>query len=144
MMINYPVQSEYSPPSAVEQKTFSVLLIDDEPDILTIFKKSLEMSGYSTYGFVNPVAAVEHFKQNPKAYDIVITDVRMPGMTGFEVARIIKKLNPDVKIILTSSFEINMKEFKAVLPSIEIDGFLDKPMSIHKLGDLIKSVKKNG
>lgn len=142
MPTTYHVQSSSTGPSAVEEKT-SILLIDDETDVLTIFKKSLEMSGYSTYGFVNPVAAVEHFRQNPKAYDIVITDVRMPGMTGFEVAREIKTMNPDVKIILTSSFEINMKEFKAVLPSIEIDGIIDKPMSLHKLGDIIKSVKKN-
>ena len=130
-----------STPVSYEEKT-AILIIDDEPDILAIFKKSLEIAGYSTYGFVNPTAALAHFKENPKGYRVVVSDVRMPGMSGFELAREIRKLDPDVKIVLTSSFEISMKEFKTVLPSLKINGILEKPITLEKLNDIIKHVAK--
>lgn len=127
----------------MQQKTASILLIDDEPDILTLFKRYLEMSGYSTYGFINPTAAVEHFKQNPKAYQIIITDVRMPGMSGFQVVREITKMNPDVKIIMTSSFEMSMKEMKTVLPSLKVDGLIEKPIELQKLNEIVRNLQES-
>ena len=127
---------------SVQQKTSSILLIDDEADILTIFKKFLEMSGYSTYGFVNPTAAVEHFKRNPKSYQIIITDVRMPRMSGFQVIREVREINPDVKIIMTSSFEININEMKTVLPSVKIDGLIEKPIKLEKLNEIVMNLLK--
>lgn len=136
------MQAQTSKPSAVQQKTASILLIDDEADILTLFKRSLEMSGYSTYGFVNPTAAVEHFRQNPKAYQIIITDVRMPGMSGFEVVREIRKMNPDVKIVMTSSFEMSIKEVKTVLPSLRIDSLIEKPIELEKLNEIVRNLQK--
>jgi CheY-like chemotaxis protein len=123
-----------------ESEKFSILLIDDEPDILSIFKKSLEIAGHSTYGFMNPTAALAHFKENPTQYRVVVSDVRMPGMSGFELAREIRKLNPDIKIVLTSSFEISMKEFKTVMPSLKINGILEKPVTLDKLNDIINDV----
>jgi len=125
---------------SVQQKPASILLIDDEADILTLFKKFLEVSGYSTYGFVSPTAAVEHFKQNPKSYHIIITDVRMPGMSGFEVIRQVKKINPDVKIVMTSSFEINIDEMKSVLPSVKVDGLIEKPIKLEKLNKIVTNL----
>jgi DNA-binding NtrC family response regulator len=135
------VQAQPSPSPAIQRKA-SILIVDDEPDILTIFKKAVELAGYSTYGFVNPSAALEHFRQDPKAYQAVITDVRMPGMSGFDLAREIRRMNRDVKIILMSSFEISMPEFKKVLPSLEIDGIFDKPVGLDKLNAIIKSIVK--
>jgi CheY-like chemotaxis protein len=73
-----------------QQKLSAVLLIDDDKDILTVLKRSLELKGVNTYGFTNPVLAVEHFKNNAASYDIVVTDIRMPQMNGFEVARAVK------------------------------------------------------
>jgi DNA-binding NtrC family response regulator len=124
------------------QRKTAILIVDDEPDVLTIFKKSLELAGHSTYGFVNPSAALEHFRQDPKAYQIIITDVRMPGISGFQLAREVRKINQDVKILLMSSFEISMPEFKRVLPSIKIDGIFDKPVGLDKLNAIVKSVLK--
>lgn len=80
-----------------EQRKISILIVDDEPDIISVFKKSLEKIGYSTYGFVNPSAALEHFTLNPKEYQIVISDIRMPGMNGFQLVKEIKKNQPGRK-----------------------------------------------
>jgi PleD family two-component response regulator len=56
----------------------SILILDDEYDIVTILKKSLSIAGFSVFGFTDPLLALEHFKSNSDMYEIVLTDVRMP------------------------------------------------------------------
>jgi DNA-binding NtrC family response regulator len=128
------------PSSSTQREKTAILIVDDDTEILTIFKKSLELAGYSTYGFSNPVAALEHFRRNSRAYQIVISDIRMPGMSGFQLIREIRRMNKDVKIILTSAFEISMSEFRTVLPSLRIDGLVEKPIGLDKLKTIINSV----
>ena len=110
------------------QKTFSILLIDDDADILTIFKHSLAQVGIHTYGFTNPMLAVEHFRRNANSYDIVIIDIRMPHMSGFQVARAVKQIRPDIKVAFATSFDINKSEFDKIFPSTEADAFITKPI----------------
>ena len=117
-------------PTETRQKTFfSVLLIDDDADILTILKHSLEQAGMHTYGFTNPMMAVEHFRRNANSYDIVVTDIRMPQMSGFQVARAVKQIRPDIKVAFTTSFDINKSEFEKVFSSTEVDAFITKPVN---------------
>lgn len=68
--------------------------------------------------------------ENPNIYDLVISDARMPRMTGFELARRIKDVKPDVKVIIMTASEINRLEFENVLPSTKIDGFVTKPATL--------------
>ena len=133
------MQAESTLPPTKLQKS-KVLIVDDEPDVLTVFKKSLEKEGYFTYGFVNPAAALEHFRQNPKEYRVIVSDIRMPGLSGLELTREIKKINSDVKVVLMSSFEITKNEFDTVLPSLKVDALLDKPVRLEKLHAVMKSV----
>jgi DNA-binding NtrC family response regulator len=128
-----------SPTEELTRKT-SILIVDDEPDILSIFKQSLERAGYSTYGFVNPSAALGHYMQNRQNYQIIISDVRMPGMSGLELARKVRKISKDVKIVLMSSFEITIPEFNKVLPSLKIDALLDKPIRLAKLNAVLETL----
>lgn len=122
----------------IQQKPSSVLLIEDDEDILTTLKLSLERKGMNTYGFTNPVLAVEHFRNNAANYDIVVTDIRMPDMNGFEVARAVKEVRPDIKIAFITAFEINKSEFEKVLPSTKVDAFIAKPV---KLGTFVERIK---
>jgi CheY-like chemotaxis protein len=112
----------------IGQKTFSVLLIDDDANILTIFKHSLAQAGMHTYAFTNPALAVEHFRRNANSYDIVVTDIRMPHMSGFQVARAVKQIRPDIKVAFATSFDINKSEFDKVFPLTEVDAFITKPV----------------
>ncbi|HEV8405008.1 MAG TPA: response regulator [Nitrososphaera sp.] len=137
------MQSQPNPPISPEQlKETNILIVDDEADILTVFKKTLETAGYSSYGFVNPSAALEHFRQNPKAYQVVVSDIRMPGMNGFQLSRQIRSINPDIKIILMTSFEVATDELQKVMPSLKIDGLIKKPLSIHKFRTIIEKTAK--
>jgi DNA-binding NtrC family response regulator len=116
----------------------NVILVDDDLDILKLFKNYLSKEGFNVHAFSNPTIAIEHIRFAPAECSLIITDVRMPEMSGFQLARKAKELNADVRIILTSAFEINMSEFETVLPSSKIDGFLAKPVSLKKMSQLIQ------
>ncbi len=119
-----------------------MLLIDDDKDILLTLKLSLERKGMNIEGFTDPVLAVEHFKNNAANYDIVITDIRMPQMNGFEVARAVKEIRPDIKLAFITAFDINKSEFEKVLPSTKVDAFITKPVKSATFAEIIKKTMK--
>jgi DNA-binding NtrC family response regulator len=114
----------------------SILVVDDELDIVIVFRQALSKQGYSVFGFTDPALALEHFKLNAKDYRLVITDVRMPHMSGFELAANIKAIKPDAKIVLMSAFEIGDLEFS--VSRAKISDFIRKPIDI---GTLVQKVK---
>ena len=117
----------------------SILVIDDEFDIVNPIKRSLQKQGFNAYGFTDPLLALEHFKNNSNSIDLILCDIRMPQMNGYELVRKIKTLQPKVRVILMSAFEINNLEFSKVFPSIKIDGFISKPVSLKSLTNRIKN-----
>jgi response regulator RpfG family c-di-GMP phosphodiesterase len=116
----------------------SILVLDDEPDIVTIIEQSLQGLGFRVSAFTDPQAAIEYLHSNFKdCCCIVISDIRMPGMNGYEFIKKVKRIKPECRTILMSAFDTNNVEFSNVLPDITIDTFLQKPFSIRKLKDLI-------
>jgi two-component system, cell cycle response regulator CpdR len=118
----------------------NILVVDDEQDIVNLIKQSLEPNGFQAYIFTEPSAALEHFISHSKDYDIVISDIRMPGMNGYEFIRNVKENNPKVKVILMTAFEIDDKEFHNVLSDIKLDAFLQKPFHIQQLNEVIEKI----
>jgi DNA-binding response OmpR family regulator len=116
----------------------SILVLDDEPDILTIIKMHLQKSGFAVQVFTDPVLALEHFLQHPADYDIVLSDIRMPGMNGFEFVRKIRAANSQVKVLLMTAFEMHKSDLEKVLPSVKVDGLLLKPMSMREMVTVIE------
>jgi DNA-binding response OmpR family regulator len=127
------VENGSSPP----QET-SICLIEDEVDVATIIKKGLEMKGYTVHEYNDPTKAWDYFKENGKICTIVLSDIRMPAMNGFEFCRKVKTLRPTTPVILMTAFEINQSEFDAVMPSTRADGFIQKPISIKNLVALVE------
>ena len=121
----------------------SILVIDDEFDIVNPIKCSLQKQGFNAYGFTDPLLALEHFKNDSNSIDLILCDIRMPQMNGYELVRKIKTLQPKVRVILMSAFEINDLEFSKVFPSIKIDGFISKPVSLKSLTNRIKNCLDN-
>ena len=117
----------------------AIMLVDDEKDILSVITRSLENSGIRVHGFENPVAALEHVS-NAGCRDcwLLLSDVRMPEMSGFELVKKVKKLRPDLVVLLMSAFEINKEEFEKVLPSTKVDGFVPKPARLSQILETIK------
>ena len=115
------------------------MIVDDEADIVEIIKRFLGRQGYSVFGFTNPFVALEQFKLESKKYRLVISDIRMPAMNGYEFVKKIQNLQPDTIILLMSAFEINPLDFSKVLPSVKIDGFISKPASLKQIIGLVKT-----
>lgn len=116
------------------------MLVDDEKDILDVVRKKLEMSGFDVVGFTDPLQAAQHFENGGDSFNIMISDIRMPKMTGFQLARKVKELHPNIKIVLMSSFEVGREEFDKVLPSTHVDSFLCKPFPLTKLIEAIEAL----
>jgi DNA-binding NtrC family response regulator len=117
--------------------TSSILVLGDDFDINTLIKLALQKRGYLVFGFTDPLLALEHFKINHSTYSLVITDLRMPVMNGFEFVRQVKKMNSKIKVLLMTAFEIDQMEFTKILPKPKIDGFIQKPISMKKMNDII-------
>ncbi len=108
-----------------------LLLIDDEPDILTPLKKGLEHYGFEVDAFTDPKEALNHFK--PDYYSLVLTDIRMPGMNGFELFRAIRKIDSRTKFAFMTAFEIHQDEFNKVFKNTQVKLFLKKPFRASEL-----------
>lgn len=119
-----------------------IMIVDDESDILSVIKRGLESKNdFMVDTFSKADDAIENFQNRPpNYYDLVITDIRMPKVNGFELYRRIKDTNPDMKIAFITAFEINKEEFSKVIPSVNVTHFISKPVSISKLREKIKSI----
>jgi two-component SAPR family response regulator len=84
--------------------------------------------------------ALEQFKVNCKDYAMILSDIRIPGMNGYELIRNAKEIDKQVKIVLMSAFEINDREFHKLLPDVKVDAFLQKPFYIQQLNDMVEKI----
>ncbi|HJT47941.1 MAG TPA: response regulator [Nitrososphaeraceae archaeon] len=118
----------------------SVLAVDDEYDIVNLIKQSLERNRqHRVCLFIDALEALNHFKSDSNDYhDVIISDIRMPGMNGYEFVKKAKEIDKQIKVILMSAFEINEREFHNLLPDIKVDAFLQKPFSIQQLNNVVE------
>jgi DNA-binding NtrC family response regulator len=116
----------------------TIVIVDDEPDILQVLKSALTRAGYVARAFLDPYNALEFIRANHKTCHVIVSDVRMPSMNGFALAREVRGIAPSTRIVLMTGFEINMSEFKKMFPSTKIDGIIQKPISLGKFIEAIE------
>jgi DNA-binding NtrC family response regulator len=117
-----------------------LLIVDDDSDIVQVLKLGLLKNRFLVNAFTNPEEALQSFKSNAKDYCLVLSDIRMPGLSGIQLARKVKDVNPAVKVVLMTAFEIRDSEFSKVFPSTHVDGFVQKPIGIGDLANKILSI----
>jgi CheY-like chemotaxis protein len=119
--------------------TKRILLIDDEPDITFTVKNVLEDSGFKVNCFNHPIIALESYKSN--FYDLVVLDIKMPKMDGFELYIKLKEKDPKVKICFLTASEMYHEKFRKARDefgrAIGEDYFIQKPINNE---DLIKQL----
>ena len=120
-----------------DKQRANLLVVDDDPDIAYVLKQGLLKNRFLVSAFTNPEEALKNFQSNSGNYCLMLSDIRMPGISGIRLARKVKEINPNVKVVLMTSFEIKENEFSKVFPSTEVDGFVQKPVGIKNLTNKI-------
>jgi CheY-like chemotaxis protein len=117
-----------------------ILVVDDEPDNTSIFSMSLEDGGFEVDAFTDPLLALSNFKSDHKKYDLLILDIKMPDMNGFELYEEIRKIDNKVKTcFLTAYGEGYTEEFGRRFSSSINVSFIRKPI---RVDDLVKKVNE--
>jgi two-component SAPR family response regulator len=119
-----------------------IMVVDDDFDIATLVKITIQKSGFkNVFVFTKPLLALEHFKINYEDYCMVIADIRMPEMNGFEFARSVSRLKPEIKVLFMTAFDVNDDTLlnMNMKYNTNISGIIQKPVSSAKLSRMIVS-----
>ena len=145
-MYSYKEDRVYHPVAVIkdEQRFWKrILIVDDEKDITSTFKVGIEDSNAYTnrkievYTSNDPVIALSEFK--PNFYDLVLVDINMPHMNGFELCGKMLAIDINVKVCYMSSAEINRWALREIYPSLSLGCFIRKPVTIDYLVKRIMS-----
>jgi CheY-like chemotaxis protein/class 3 adenylate cyclase len=116
------IKSDFAP------KLLKIMLIDDDPDISLVFGDELRSAGISVDSFTNSEDALKHFIQSHyRYYDLIVTDIRMPGLNGFELYHQLKAFEPNIKFLFITALDIS-HEVISLLPELKISQFITKPI----------------
>jgi CheY-like chemotaxis protein len=125
--------------------TKRILIVDDHPDIILTFKRGLEAENEHSSGKIffqvnaydDPLLALSEFK--PNFYDLLLVDVNMPKVNGFEFSEKILKLDVNVRVCYISAGEMNIEALREQYPSLNIGCFIKKPITIENLVRRVKA-----
>ena len=117
--------------SNVSSGSKRILLVDDEPDVTTTFKMGLEGTGYKVDAFNDPTEALANFRMG--VYDLLLLDIKMPKMNGFQLYEELEKLDRNAKVCFITAFEVYYRSLRELFPQIEIDCFIKKPIETEEL-----------
>jgi CheY-like chemotaxis protein len=120
--------------------TRRILIVDDESDITSALKDGLERyeERYNVQVSNDPILSLSNYKCG--AYDLIILDVRMPKMNGFEVYKVIRKLDGNVKICFWTAYDMAYQELKKAFPLMDETYFIKKPITMDDLVDRIEKI----
>jgi len=131
-------QHEQAIETALPIGTERILFVDDEPALAEIGQQMLEQLGYNVTSTTNPNDALALFKASPNKYDLVITDMTMPEMTGERLIEELFTIRSDIPVILCTGFSPGLNAYKA--KALGINGFLMKPIILSEIAGLIRNV----
>jgi CheY-like chemotaxis protein len=114
-----------------------ILVVDDEPDLTLTFKAGLEechcdgKRKFEVYAYNNPLQALSEFK--PDFYDLMLIDVYMPDMNGFQLCEKILELDANIRVCFMSAAELNVQALREVYPKLGLGCFIKKPVEMEYL-----------
>ncbi|HEY7082388.1 MAG TPA: response regulator [Nitrososphaeraceae archaeon] len=117
-----------------------ILLVDDDPDITLTFKAGLdgyyygdgdEKKRFEVHSYNDPLLVVKEFK--PHFYDLLLTDINMPAMNGFQLCERLLELDVNIRVCFMSALEVNIRALREVYPNASLGCYIQKPVSIKYL-----------
>ena len=141
--ILFPIMGKQTPSETEELKALPtgserILLIDDEETLIDLGKNMLKKLGYKVEARTRPLEALEIFRAEPHKFDLVISDMTMPGMTGDILASEVMNIRPDTPVILCTGYSERIDEQRAM--DLGIKGLMMKPFTIRRLSKTIRDV----
>ena len=118
-------------------KKTRIMLVDDEQDITFSFRMGLENNGFVVDTFNDPKEALSNFKSG--FYDLLLIDIKMPKMNGFELYQEIEKIDNKAKVCFITAFEVYYKSLRELFPTVKVDCYIKKPITTDELLQRIKS-----
>ena len=116
--------------------TESILIVDDEDILLEMANEILQTAGYKTTTANNAIKAIDLLNEN--SYDLLFTDVIMPGMTGYQLVKEAQRIAPDMKILLTSGYQVGYEQTN-IEPKL-LDEIVSKPYGDLKLCRAVRKI----
>jgi two-component system, OmpR family, response regulator ChvI len=124
---------------AINQETRAnrprIFLVDDDPDISLTFKVGLEQHGFEVDVFSDPIVALSKFKTG--TYDLLLLDIQMPKMNGFELYKEIEKIDHNLRVCFITAFVVYYESLREIFPMANVSCFIKKPTEIDKLVERI-------
>jgi DNA-binding response OmpR family regulator len=117
-----------------------VLLVDDEPDLNLTLKITLEENRFKVDSFTDPLLALQNFKEQHGMYDLIILDIKMPEMNGYELYRHIKKIDDKVKVCFLTAGEMDYAAYEDIFNTLEVKCFIQKPIENKELIDRLNKI----
>jgi DNA-binding NtrC family response regulator len=119
----------------------NIAIIDDEKDLLFVYKKALELQGLKVVTFDDSSVALNELKVRYKKYSMVLVDIRMPKVNGYQLINEITRIDPSIKTILMSAYDVSDLEVHDNLnDGVKIDMIMHKPFSLIKLINTVKTL----
>jgi DNA-binding response OmpR family regulator len=114
-----------------------ILIVDDDPDMTSIFSLGLQDEGFEVYEYNNPLDVLSEFR--PNFYDLLLVDINMPKINGVELSRQLLELDSNVKICFITAGEANIEVLRELYPARDIGCFIRKPVTIDQLVKRVKA-----
>ncbi|MBE0584362.1 MAG: response regulator [Desulfofustis sp.] len=112
-----------------------IILVDDEGQVVQVIGELLRSIGYHVSGWTSAKAALEHFRENPEAYDLLVTDLTMPHMTGVELSAEIKRIRSNLPVVLITGYSDRLTREFAMRSGV--DEYCMKPVSLRDLSGVV-------
>ena len=125
--------------TATERNKLSkvILIVDDDPDMTSIFSLGLQDEGFEVYEYNNPLDVLSEFR--PNFYDLLLVDINMPKIKGVELFRQMLELDSNVKICFITAGDANVEVLRELYPARDIGCFIRKPVTIDQLVKRVKA-----
>ena len=108
-------------------------MVDDEPDVIFTLKIVLEENGFKVDSFTDPLVALENFKEEAGQYDMILLDIKMPNMNGYELYRQIKKIDDKAKVCFLTAGEMYYGVYTDIFNRLDGIYFIQKPIENKEL-----------
>jgi DNA-binding response OmpR family regulator len=116
-----------------DRKNKRILLVDDEPDITYTLEIVLEDNGFMVDSYTDPTLALSNFR--PGLYDLLLLDIRMPTINGFDLYQKMKEIDSNVKICFLTASELFYEKYRKIsaYPRVDKEKFIQKPLRTEEL-----------